>query len=95
MRLTEPTIYCVKELNAKIHTSIPINHLTDAEKDSIKEQVVADIQGNKHALEMDEVKDERDNTLKQSSNDYMRSQKQKTHKTNQRIVKLKWKTHTT
>ena len=46
------------------------NRLTNAEKDSIKEQVTADIQRNETvAFEMNAANNEADNTLKQSSND--------------------------
>ena len=59
------------------------NRLTETEKDSIKEQVVANIQQNESvALEMNVVNDETDNTLKQSSNDCMKIQQLKMNITN-------------
>ena len=53
---------------------IKSNCLTGIEKDNIKEQVIADIQGNESvAPEINTVNNGRDNTLKQSGNDYMKA----------------------
>ena len=53
---------------------IKSNHLTDVEKDNVKEQVVAHIQRNKNvALKINRVDNETDYTLKQLNNDCMKT----------------------
>ena len=50
------------------------NRLTDMEKDSIKEQLIPDIQRNKSVtLEMNTVNNETDCKLKQSSNEHIKT----------------------
>ena len=54
------------------------NRLTDAEKDNIKEQLVADIERNESvALEMSAFNKETDDTLKQWSNDCLKTAEKK------------------
>ena len=61
---------------------IKSNCLTDAEKDSIKEQVITDIQQNESiVLKMNEINNETDNTI-QLNKDCMKLQHQKMNTAN-------------